>query len=58
MAYDDLVDDSEACQIDAVDTALTTVFGDPKHAKTQVAGGKSMDSFLALLTGFRAEAKA
>jgi hypothetical protein len=32
MAYDDFVDDSEMRQVAAVNAALTTVFGDPKHA--------------------------
>jgi hypothetical protein len=58
MVYDDLVDDSETCQIAAVNAALTTAFGDPKHAKTQGAGGKPLDIFLPLLTDFRAEARA
>jgi hypothetical protein len=56
MVYDDFVDDSEARQIDAVNAVLITVFGDPKHAKAQIADGKSLDIFLALLTDFRAEA--
>jgi hypothetical protein len=57
-SYDDFFDDPEACQVAAVNAALTTVLGDPKHAKTQLAGGKPLDIFLALLTDFRAEARA
>jgi hypothetical protein len=58
MAYDDFVDDSETCQITAVNAALATAFGDPKHAKTQGAGGKPLEIFRALLTDFRAEPRA